>query len=130
MIEEESEAEQEIPLPNVTSEVLSKIIEFLNHFAANSFNPIEKPLKFQKLIDMVPEWYVQFIDLPHEKLAGLAAAANYLDIRPLLDLVCAALAIQIKGKTPDEIRSHFGVVNDFTPEEEAKLIEEHKWVEA
>lgn len=27
----------------------------------------------------------------------------------------------IKGKTPEEIRSTFGIANDFTPEEEAKV---------
>lgn len=27
----------------------------------------------------------------------------------------------IKGKSPEEIRSTFGITNDFTPEEEAKV---------
>ena len=27
----------------------------------------------------------------------------------------------IKGKSPEEIRSTFGIANDFTPEEEAKV---------
>ena len=45
-------------------------------------------------------------------------AANYLDIKPLLDLTCAKVASAIKGKTAEEIRKHFSIVNDFTPEEE------------
>ena len=34
---------------------------------------------------------------------------------------CAKVASMIKGKSPEEIRSTFGIANDFTPEEEAKV---------
>jgi len=33
------------------------------------------------------------------------------------------------GKSPEEIRQQFGIVNDFTPEEEAQIREENKWAE-
>lgn len=36
-------------------------------------------------------------------------------------LSCAKVASMIKGKSPEEIRSTFGITNDFTPEEEAKV---------
>ena len=41
-------------------------------------------------------------------------AANYLDIKSLLDLGCAKIASLIKGKTPEEIRQTFNIVNDFS----------------
>ena len=50
-----------------------------------------------------------------------AQAANYMDIKPLLDLTCAKVASMIKGRTPEEIRKVFNIVNDFTPEEEAQV---------
>jgi hypothetical protein len=50
-------------------------------------------------------------------------AANYLNIKSLLDLTCKTVADMIKGKTPEEIRAHFNIQNDFTPEEE----EEVRW---
>ena len=56
-------------------------------------------------------------------------AANYMDIKSLLDLTCAKVASMIKGKTPEDIRKTFNIVNDFTPEEEAKVREENKWCE-
>ncbi|TYZ62799.1 hypothetical protein PybrP1_007777 [[Pythium] brassicae (nom. inval.)] len=57
----------------------------------------------------------------------LILAANYLDIKSLLDLACAKVAIMIKGKTPDEIRSTFDITAEFTPEEEQMIREENKW---
>lgn len=56
-------------------------------------------------------------------------AANYLNIKSLLDLTCAKVASMIKGKSPEQIREMFGIENDFTPEEEEKIREENKWCE-
>jgi len=42
-------------------------------------------------------------------------AANYMDIKSLLDLCCAKVASMIKGKTTEEIRKTFNIKNDFTP---------------
>jgi S-phase kinase-associated protein 1 len=59
----------------------------------------------------------------------LILAANYLDIQPLLDLGSAAIAAMMKGKTTEQIRQTFNIVNDFTPEEEAQINEENMWLE-
>ena len=50
-------------------------------------------------------------------LFDLILAANYLDIKGLLDVTCKAVAEMIKGKSPDDIRKHFNIKNDFTNEE-------------
>lgn len=52
----------------------------------------------------------------------LLQAANFLNIKPLLDLTCAKIATKIKGKSVEEIRKTFNIVNDFTPEQEAQVI--------
>lgn len=49
-------------------------------------------------------------------------AANYLDIKGLLDVTCKTVANMIKGKTPEEIRKTFNIKNDFTEEEEAQVV--------
>jgi S-phase kinase-associated protein 1 len=77
----------------------------------------------------VREWDVEYVDVEQEILFELILAANYLDIKALLDLTCAKVASMIKGKTPEEIRKQFNIVNDFTPEEEAQVREENKWCE-
>jgi len=53
-------------------------------------------------------------------------AANYLDVKPLLDQFCKGIANQIKGKTPEQIRQTFNIKNDFTPEEEEQIRHERE----
>merc|ERR1712167_392452 len=116
-IDEEAEEEdaQEIPLPNVKSTV----IEFCQHHKDDPMAEIEKPLKSATMHEVVSEWDANFVDIEQELLFELILAANYMDIKSLLDLTCAKVASMIKGKTPEEIRKTFNIVNDFTPEEEA-----------
>ena len=69
---------------------------------------------------------VDFVDVDQEVLFELILAANYMDVKALLDLCCAKVASMMKGKTAEQIRKTFNIVNDFTPEEEAAIIAENK----
>ena len=77
----------------------------------------------------VSEWDSEYVNIEQEVLFELILAANYLDIKSLLDLTCAKVASMIKGKNTEEIRKQFNIVNDFTPEEEAQVREENRWCE-
>ena len=47
---------------------------------------------------------------------SILQAANFLDVKDLLDLTCKTVAEYIKQcKTPEEIRQRFNIPNDFTP---------------
>lgn len=131
MIDEDQDSEeaQEIPLPNVKSSILAKVIEFAKNYQTEPMTEIEKPLKSANMGEVVQEWYAKFVAVEQELLFEMILAANYMDIKPLLDLTCATVASMIKGKTPEEIRKTFNIVNDFTPEEEAAVREENKWTE-
>jgi S-phase kinase-associated protein 1 len=98
-------------------------------------------------------WYSNFVEsAEQEVLFGLILLSNFMDnggvpqqgtasaedeptstgaqvVRGLLDLCCGRVAAMIKGKTPEEIRITFNIVNDFTPEEEEREREENAWAE-
>mmetsp|Transcript_20531 Transcript_20531/g.28295 ORF Transcript_20531/g.28295 Transcript_20531/m.28295 type:complete len:194 (-) Transcript_20531:176-757(-) len=128
---EGDDEDREIPLPNVHGEILAKVVEFCTHYTkVEAMTELEKPLKDSDLTKLVQDYYSSFIlSLDHDAVFHLTLAANYMDIRPLLDLCCAKIASLIKGKTPEEIRNNLNIVNDFSPEEEAKVREENRWAD-
>ena len=126
---EDAGPDEDIPLPNVKKAILEKVIEFCQHIREQPMEEIEKPLKSDNLRDIVPAWYADFVDVEQETLFEVVLAANYLDLKPLLELSCAKVASMIKGKSVQEVRTLFNIENDFTPEEEAQIMEENKWAE-
>lgn len=60
-------------------------------------------------------------------LFNLSSFSLHSELR--LDLTCKSVAEMIKGKTPEEIRKHFNIKNDFTKEEEEQVRRENEWCE-
>merc|ERR1712084_132724 len=104
---EDTELDTPVPLPMVDSKILIKVIEYCKyHHKAEQ--------------DSLPEddknvWDKDFVKVDDETLFNLILAANYLDIKQLLDLTCKTVADNIK--------------NDFTPEEEEEVRKENAWCE-
>ncbi|RSH81188.1 uncharacterized protein EHS24_008625 [Apiotrichum porosum] len=125
------QSDEPIPLPNVSSSVLTKVLEYCDHHkneplpAADSNDADDARRKASE----IGEWDAKFIQVDQEMLFEIILAANYLDIKPLLDVGCKTVANMIKGKTPEEIRKLFNIVNDFTPEEEEQIRKENEWAE-
>merc|ERR1712098_1011254 len=104
MLEDVTEGEDEIPLPNVSTDVLNKVLEFCKYQKDKADLEIERPLKSANLADVVPAWYAAYVTVDsNELLFEIIMAANYLDIKSLLDLSCAKVASMIKGKTPKKL---------------------------
>jgi len=136
MIEDEC-ADNGIPLPNVNSKILSKVIEYCNKHvqagnkpasdgaaaAAADSSSATPPAPAEDL----KNWDAEFVKVDQATLFDLILAANYLNIKGLLDLTCQTVADMIKGKTPEEIRKTFNIKNDFTPEEEEEIRRENQW---
>ncbi|XP_042508569.1 SKP1-like protein 1B [Macadamia integrifolia] len=120
MIEDDC-ADNGIPLPNVTSKILSKVIEYCKKH-------VETPKADDRTADEeLKTWDAEFVKVDQATLFDLILAANYLNIKSLLDLTCQTVADMIKGKTPEEIRKTFNIKNDFTPEEEEEVRRENQW---
>jgi S-phase kinase-associated protein 1 len=71
----------------------------------------------------------EVVNMDKSTLFEIIMAANFLDFKPLLDLSCKSAALMIKGKSPEQIRQTFNIVNDFTPEEEEAIRKENEWCE-
>jgi len=121
MIEDDC-ADTSIPLPNVTSKILAKVIEYCKRHVESAAKSEDKAVD-----DALKTFDTEFVNVDQAVLFDLILAANYLNIKSLLDLTCQTVADMIKGKTPEEIRKTFNIKNDFTPEEEEEVRRENAW---
>nr|XP_044986534.1 S-phase kinase-associated protein 1-like [Jaculus jaculus] len=114
-----------VPLPNVNAAILKKVIQWCTHHKDDPPPPEDDENK-EKRTDDIPVWDQEFLKVDQGTLFELILAANYLDIKGLLDVTCKTVANMIKGKTPEEIRKTFNIKNDFTEEEEAQVSKENQ----
>ncbi|XP_060193530.1 SKP1-like protein 1B [Lycium barbarum] len=106
-----------IPLPNVDSKTMTKVIEYWKKHSEEEGVSKDQLNHFDK----------NFLNVHHSVLYDILLAANYLNDKELMDVVCQEVADRIKGKTPEEIRKEFDIKNDFTPEEEEQILQENAW---
>ncbi|CAN1122350.1 SKP1-like protein 1A [Linum perenne] len=123
MIEDDCAGEA-IPLPNVHSKILAKVIEYCKKHVET---PKPDAVSTSNADDSLKQWDTDFAKVDQATLFDLILAANYLNIKDLLDLTCQTVADMIKGKSPEEIRKIFNIKNDFTPEEEEEVRRENQW---
>ena len=103
--DENTNLEEVIPLPNVSSKCLSKVIEWVNHR--------------KDVPDENSSWNRDFIRINPDFLFELALASNYLDIPDLLDLCCQTIGEMIIGKSAEEIKKNFNFKVNL-PEDESE----------
>ena len=120
-----------LPLPVLPLRVLAPSPRSPVHFGVCRKDPPPPPEDEARehRTDDIIEWDSEFCKVDQGTLFELILAANYLDIKALLDLTCKTVANMIKGKTPEEIRKTFNIKNDFSPEEEEQVRKENEWVE-
>jgi len=123
MLDDIGDIKTPIPLPNVSGDVLKKVVEYCTHHVENPTLVAEANSQTN---EMLP-WDKKFCQVDKSLIFELILAANYLDIKPLLDLMCKVVLNMIKDKSPKEIRTMFNIKNDFTPEEEAEARKEYEW---
>ncbi|OIT22866.1 PREDICTED: SKP1-like protein 11 [Nicotiana attenuata] len=99
-----------IPLPNVDTQTLIKIIEYLMKHA------VEKTYTNEEEIENFDKEFVN--GKSYRDLFELILAANYLEIKGLLDLLCQSIADRIKNKSANAVRKIFNITPDYSTEEE------------
>ena len=124
----DEEDEEEVPLPDVNSATLKKVIQWASYHKDDPPLPEDDDNK-EKRTDDISSWDTDFLKVDQGTLFELILAANYLDIKGLLDVTCKTVANMIKGKTPEEIRKTFNIKNDLTPAEEEQIRKENEWCE-
>ena len=68
-------------------------------FHEHSVTQITTPLKSSKIEEIVQEWYAEFVKVDQRMLFELVTAANFMDIKALLDITCLAVSVLIKVST-------------------------------
>ncbi|GMR50697.1 hypothetical protein PMAYCL1PPCAC_20892 [Pristionchus mayeri] len=124
--DEEVYGKHVVPLPNVTKDVLQKVIEWCEyHKDDEPF--VEQPDDGREKDTTVPEWDKNFFEIDFKLLTEVMKAANYLDIRKLFIEISKTIANMIKCKTAQAIRDKFNIYCDLTKEEEEKIRKENSW---
>ncbi|KFK33483.1 hypothetical protein AALP_AA5G019100 [Arabis alpina] len=126
MIEDDC-ADKAIPLSNVPGDVLSKVIEYCKKHVEEGGAKIEG-VENEEAKEKLKTWDEEFMkQLEMKTVFQLILAANYLNIKGLLDLTCTTVADYIKDMSVENVRTLFNIKNDYTPEEEEELRRENKW---
>ena len=113
-----------IPLPNVESRIFTKIVDYGNKWV--SLNDTEKT-QIKQSTTIITDWEKEFFNMDHTSIFEIIIATNYLQMEVLLNAACKRVAVMITNKTTEEIRTMFNITNDFTPEEESAIRDEHSW---
>ncbi|XP_020202083.1 uncharacterized protein LOC109787896 [Cajanus cajan] len=107
-----------IPLPNVTSRDLRRILNYCEEHRRIGFHD-KKALK---------EFDDNFMKaLSPDEMKEILLAANYLNMKEFLDFLCCGIAEMLQNKSVEFARDFFGIVSDYTPEEEAAYREANAW---
>jgi S-phase kinase-associated protein 1 len=91
---EDAGIDHPIPLPNISGKILAKVVEFCKYH-----NERPEPVaEEEKRTDTIGPWDLEFFKVDQQTLFELILAANYLDIKSLLDLGCKTVANMIKAR--------------------------------
>ncbi|XP_038723880.1 SKP1-like protein 1A [Tripterygium wilfordii] len=121
MIEDEC-VDGGIPTPNVTSNILAKVIEYCKKHVESS-----KAEDRSAAEEELKAWDAELVKVDQATLIDIIMAANYLNIKGLFDLTCRTVADMMRGKSTEEIRKIFHIKNDYTTEEEEEVRRENQW---
>ena len=105
-----------------------QVVDFCQQHPDAPLNPTDEQ-QLEMRTKPLEGWDQDFVRVPLATLFEMILAANFLDLKPMLDVTCKAVAEMIQGKTSDEIKTVFGVEGDFTQEETEQVLRDNPWLE-
>ncbi|KAK6462358.1 Skp1 family, tetramerization domain-containing protein [Scheffersomyces coipomensis] len=99
------EDEIEVPLANVDSVTLTRVLEWCEHHKDSVF-PDEDDEDAKKTAP-IEEWDRTFLRVDQQMLFNIILASNYLNIPPLRDSACKLVSEMIQSKSPDQLKAIF-----------------------
>ena len=102
-----------VPVFNVTAAILKKVIQWCTYHKDDPMPP-DEDMKKVKCTDDISPWDQEFLEVDMDTLFELILAANYLDIKDLLDVTFKTVANMIKGKTQEDICQTFTCEDETT----------------
>ena len=109
----------DIPNLQVSGDILTKVVEWIRYHKDEAQESTEEPGTRKR--PELSQWDKDFLNVESSVLFDLILAANYLEIKGLLDITCAEVSKMIEGKTAEEIRQKFNIVNDLADAEETTI---------
>jgi S-phase kinase-associated protein 1 len=127
MLDDIDDVGSDIPIPNIKGLIMKKVVAFCKQHPDAPLNPTDAQ-QLELRTKPLEGWDQDFVRVPLSTLFEMILAANFLDLKPMLDVTCKAVAEMIKGKSPEDIKKIFGVEGDFTPEEKAQVLLDNPWL--
>ena len=116
------------PMKNIKGNILEKIKDYLMHYENEEPQEITIPLKSNNFSECVNAWDYNFLGNDFDVVLELLTAANYLDIKPLYELISAFLGANIRGINSNNIFKDFEI-DELTEKEKEEMLLDKKYLE-
>ena len=120
--------ELSFPMKTIKGNILEKIKNYLMHYKDEEPKEIEIPLKSNNFSECVNNWDFNFLGSDIDTIFDLLEAANYLDIKPLHELVSAFLGANIRGMNSNSIIKDFEI-DELNEKEIDEMMNDKKYLE-
>ncbi|KAJ1367965.1 hypothetical protein KIN20_029003 [Parelaphostrongylus tenuis] len=97
-----------IPVRDVSGPIMRKVLQWCTYHINDPQLSGDLDRHENRIVD-VSSWDAVFLNVESKTLFEIVLAADYLDIKGLLNVACKAVANMIKGKTVEEIHRIYNI---------------------
>uniref|UniRef100_A0A1I7SYS6 Skp1-related protein n=1 Tax=Caenorhabditis tropicalis TaxID=1561998 RepID=A0A1I7SYS6_9PELO len=121
MTAEDVEKNEAIPINNIKAEILELVFKWCEEHKGEPI-PVDDDTVPKNVT--IPAFDEELMKIDNDRLFHLICAANYLNVKGLLNVSCKKVALMAKGKSPEELRVIYGIPTDEEDEAAAKVAKE------